>query len=149
MPRLRIVLAVFVLSLMSVALFNLFASSRSQRDVRPLSYSAFLEEVQKDAVRQVGLRGNQVFGTLKNGSLFSTTIARIDPTVELLLAKKVAVTVAPANEDDLGAIGVLVSWVPLLVLAIILWVFVGRPLARIDGRLRRLEAVLPPPQPGE
>ena len=128
--------------LLLLALFNL-SSEPEPANLHPeMSYSAFLDEVAKDAIDRVTLNGNHIAGYDKTGKAFATTIARIDQTVDLLLARKVAVTVRSA-EDLPSLSGVVASWLPFILYMLAFWWFVGRPLTRIEQRLHELEKAIP------
>ena len=123
-----------------IALFNLFSAPGPRNLSRQLAYSSFLDQLENDQVASVMLADKTINGKLKNGESFTTYIPSVDLAVPAIVSKHITLTVA-ATEDDLPSLlGIIVSWLPFFLYIIAFWVFVGRPLARIEQRLRSLES---------
>ena len=127
--------AVLVFTILST---NLLMSPEPGRVYQVLTYSAFLDRIEENEVRQVLIRGDELTGFLKDGTSFSTHITRVEKTVDLLLAQEVVVDVEPPGEE-LTFLSVLIAWLPIILLFGSLWFFVSRPLMRIERRLQHLE----------
>ncbi len=122
-----------VIALLLVAVFNLFQSSTRHGASPPMAYSDFIALVDKGAVKDVQFSGRQLDGSLSNGRAFST-IDPGDPTlVQYLIARKVAVKATTYIDDGaVNPVNILVSWLPLLVIAG-LWYFLQRRGLRIQA----------------
>ena len=55
------------------------------RNIRTMTYSAFLNQVEEDNVKRVHVSGQEVYGLMKDGTKFETTIANKGGDWELLL----------------------------------------------------------------
>ena len=59
--------------LLSVGLFNLFQNpDRANSNINQIAFSKFLEEVDTGRVVEVTIQGNNINGTLSDGSKFKT-----------------------------------------------------------------------------
>ena len=59
--------------LLSVGLFNLFQNhERTNQNSNQIAFSTFLEEVDNGRVVEVEIQGNNINGTLSDGSKFKT-----------------------------------------------------------------------------
>lgn len=125
-----------------VLLINLFTIPGPSRVYQVLAYSAFLDHVEKGEVRQVLMRGNQLTGFLKDGTSFTTYVPHAEKTIDLLLAKKVEIDAGPPD-DAPTFLSLFIAWLPLILLLGSLWVFVSRPLVRIERHLQHLEQTIP------
>jgi cell division protease FtsH len=124
-----------IICLLLVALFNLFQNP--SRALRPneISYTDFLDEVEKGNVSEAFVAGHRVTGKLRSaeGRTF-TTVTPDDPGLAERLHKKGAkVTLKPLDEESPSLVSVLVSWFPMLLL-IGVWIFFMRQMQSGGGR---------------
>lgn len=77
-----------------IALVQLTEYSRT---TQALSYSTFLNYVEKDLVKSVRITGQEADGILRDGKHFETIIADTDKNWDILRAHGVEVTVAPSS----------------------------------------------------
>ncbi len=61
-----------VLFLMILALFNLFSDGSAQMNSRQISYSDFIQRVEKDEVTAVTIDGENIAITAKDGKSYAT-----------------------------------------------------------------------------
>ena len=125
MKNLLLWAAIFV---MVILLYNLFSQGAANRG--KVSFSEFLEDVEKDRIEEVTITGDKVDGTYKNApregvgdGSFTTQIMSWDGLVPLLRENDVRIEVEPLRENTLTT--VLMTWGPLL-LIVGLWVFFMR-----------------------
>ena len=144
MSRYKYILVGAILLLFIGVSISLFTVPDPSQVYQVLSYSDFLDRVEKNEVHEVVIRGSELTGFLRNGTSFSSYIPRGDRTLDLLLTKKIHVDVRP--DDAPGLLLTLFAWLPLFLLLGSIWFFVGRPLVRIERRLQHLERAIPKQQ---
>jgi cell division protease FtsH len=79
----------------------------------------------------------------KDGRQYSTYVGNVAETISILMRRPISLNVLPPEEDIPSVLGVLVSWFPILLYIFSLWLFVGRPLTRMEQRLKALEQIPP------
>ena len=105
-----------VIGLLIVAVFNLFQTSSSRGPQSTLAFSDFLNDVNRGQVADVTIRGNNISGHFTDSRAF-TTYAPNDPNlVTRLTEKNVRITAAPVDENVASLFGVLIFWLPTLLL---------------------------------
>ncbi|BBD06998.1 ATP-dependent zinc metalloprotease FtsH [Desulfovibrio ferrophilus] len=118
------------ISLVMVVLFNLF-NQPPQPQLR-MSYTEFLQSVEKGGVDEVTIQGQNIFGQTRDGQRFSS-YAPDDPNlVKTLVDRGVQVTAEP-NEDSPWYMTLLLSWFPMLLL-IGVWIFFMRQMQSGGGK---------------
>ena len=114
-----------VIVLLVVGLFQLFQNSNQTQLTKKVPFSIFLENVEEGRVVQVDIKGNNIEGTLADGTVFSTYAPNDPNLVEKLTSKGVSITASPLDDKMPSLLGVLLSWFPMLLL-IGVWVFFMR-----------------------
>ncbi|HPE52146.1 MAG TPA: ATP-dependent metallopeptidase FtsH/Yme1/Tma family protein [Methanothrix soehngenii] len=103
-----------VIALIGVMLFHLF-NTQPAKQASSLSFSEFLQVLEKGQVKEVTIQGSDIKGTLAEGKSF-TTYAPEDPRlVERLTEKNVSITAKPKDESP-WYLSALISWIPMLLL---------------------------------
>jgi len=115
---------------MVVFLFNVF--NKPQQNDFEISYSAFLDAVEKGRVVNVTIQGNNVSGAFIDGKPFRT-YAPEDATLISFLRKHSVEISAKPKEDSPWYMTILVSWLPMIVL-IGVWVFFMRQMQAGGGK---------------
>ena len=113
--------------LLSVGLFNLFQdpSKRTDTASNKIAFSKFLEQVDEGRVIEVKIQGNNISGTLSDGSKFTTYSPNYPDLVSKLSERNVSIVASPIEEKMPSLLGVLLSWFPMLLL-IGVWIFFMR-----------------------
>ncbi|MBI5373943.1 MAG: ATP-dependent metallopeptidase FtsH/Yme1/Tma family protein [Candidatus Schekmanbacteria bacterium] len=111
-----------ILIVFTIILFNAFNTPKETQ--KELDYSSFLQQVKDGKVSQVSIQGNDVEGTLSDGSKFKTYTPDDPELIKTLTEKNVHVK-ALAPPTSPWYIVFLSSWFPLIVLLGI-WVFFMR-----------------------
>ena len=109
-----------VLFLMILALFNLFSDGASTMNSRQISYSDFIERVDKDQVSAVTIDGEDVVITGTDGQQYSTVRPQGEEIADKLIAKNVNVKVVKQQQS--GIMSMLGVWLPFILL-IGVWIF--------------------------
>src|SRR3990167_10381034 len=100
-------------------LFVLHTLTDRSRTIKTLTYSTFLNMVEQGEVKRVHATGNDLYGILKDGSRFETTIANKSKDWELLRAHGVEFSIdSPTASMN---IWYLLSLLSLLVTAWAVW----------------------------
>lgn len=118
------------ITLMVVFLFNVF--NKPQHSDFEISYSAFLDAVEKGRVVHVTIQGNNVSGALIDGKPFKTFAPEDANLISTLRKHSVEITAKP-KEDSPWYMTILVSWLPMIVL-IGVWIFFMRQMQAGGGK---------------
>jgi len=113
-----------------VVLFNLF-NQPPQPQMR-MSYTEFLQSVEKGGVEEVTIQGQNIFGQTRDGQRFSSYAPNDPGLVNKLVDRGVQVTAEP-NEDSPWYMTLLLSWFPMLLL-IGVWIFFMRQMQSGGGK---------------
>jgi cell division protease FtsH len=112
-----------ILIVLVVSLVNMFITPMQQtRDVSPLSYSEFLEQVDKGNVTEVAIDGSSITGKLKDGRVFNTYAVGVGDLAKEIAARGVNVEVKPPQAAPWWS-GMVSSLFPTLLL-IGAWIFI-------------------------
>lgn len=112
-----------ILIVLVVSLVNMFITPMQQtRDVSPLSYSEFLEQVDKGNVTEVAIDGSSITGKLKDGRAFNTYAVGVGDLAKEIAARGVNVEVKPPQAAPWWS-GMVSSLFPTLLL-IGAWIFI-------------------------
>lgn len=118
-----------VISLVMIALFNLFNKPQSAKDT--LSYTDFLALVEKGEVQSVTLQGQDIQGLMVGGKRFKSFAPADAELVKTLRMYNVRITAKPVEESP-WYMTLLVSWFPMLLL-IGVWIFFMRQMQAGGG----------------
>jgi cell division protease FtsH len=115
-----------IIALLLIALFNLFQSPGQRSNSREVSYSQFIDDVSNGRVKSVTITGERITGTFAdNGSTFQTYSPGDTGLVARLESKDVAITARPESDGSSSLIGILLSWLPMI-LILGVWIFFMR-----------------------
>ncbi len=117
---------------MFFSFYQIFATSGPEG--REMSFSEFWEEVSKDNVRSVVIKGMEVSGELVEGSQrkFMTRALLTDPLIGDLRAHRVGVKVEKPDDNPFWQ-SALLSWLPMIFLFVI-FIFFMRQLQSSGGK---------------
>ncbi len=121
-----------IIALLLFALFNLFQGPSQRTAASEISYTQFLERVDKGEVRLVTISGDSITGQLNNGRGFQTYAPSDPGLITQLRSKGVEIKAKPATEEGFLP-GVLLSWFPIL-LMIGVWIFFMRQMQAGSGK---------------
>jgi cell division protease FtsH len=125
-----------ILIVLLVLLFNMFSGDSSRGSAAPLSYSQFEAEVDGNNVKNVEIKGREVYGNLiSDGGKDFTTLLPFDPTKDFTDGlKSRGVNVEAAPPDSGSAIpAMLFTWLPLFVILGV-WIYVMRQMQGTGGK---------------
>ncbi len=106
-------------------IYNFFFTKTNFYSSLSLSYSDFLEKVEKGEVKEVTIEGKQAYGKLLDNKEFTTYILPEDKELLTLLKRQgIKITVRPENQNN-WITTFLISWLPFIIL-IFLWVLFVR-----------------------
>ncbi len=88
-------------------------------------FSEFLAKAEKQEVTKVEIKGDELYGTLKDGSKFFTNLTHYPNLVDLLKENNVEIEVLPLVSKTEKLVGGLLGWLPLVVM-IALWFFLAK-----------------------
>ena len=111
-----------IISLVLIAIFNVFQGNSSKSTNNVIAYSDFLARVNSGEVREVSIQGDKIFGSSNSGVPFYSYIPKDDGLANKLSEKGIKVTAEPAESGMPGILSVLISWFPML-LFIGVWIF--------------------------
>lgn len=119
-----------VISLLMVVLFNMF--SQPQNSQTKVSYTKFLELVDKGDIAEVSIQGQKLLAKEHGGTVINTYAPDDPKLVDRLVGKGIVVNAEP-KEDSPWYMTLLVSWFPMLLL-IGVWIFFMRQMQGGGGK---------------
>lgn len=114
-----------IIVIMVLLMVNMFATSQREGSYTPLSFTEFFDKVENGEVTDVTIKGNVVTGHLSGGGGFTTYAPDYPNLVDNLRKAGVEINAAPDESDMPSLMGVLISWLPFLII-IGVWIFVMR-----------------------
>ena len=111
-----------VISLVLIAIFNVFQGSSSREQGNVIAYSDFLARVNAGEVREVDIQGDKISGASSNGTPFFSYVPKEEELATKLSEKGIKVSSVPLENGMPGILSVLISWFPML-LFIGVWIF--------------------------
>jgi len=111
-----------VISLVLIAIFNVFQGSSSREQGNVIAYSDFLARVNAGEVREVDIQGDKISGASSNGTPFFSYVPKEEELATKLSEKGIKVSSVPLESGMPGILSVLISWFPML-LFIGVWIF--------------------------
>ena len=109
-----------VLFLLILVLFNAFGGNQTTTASRTVSYSEFIQRVDKGEVASATIDGERVVATDTTGNRFATVVPNDPGLTERLIGKGVEVRAEPQQSS--GFMSLLSLWLPFIVL-IGIWIF--------------------------
>ena len=103
-----------IISLVLVAIFNVFQGSSSKNTANAIAYSDFLARVNAGEVREVSIQGDKISGASSSGVPFYSLIPKEDELANKLSEKGIKVTSEPLESGMPGIFSVLISFVVML-----------------------------------
>ncbi len=103
-------------------IFILHTLTDRNRAIKPVNYSTFLNLVENNEIKRVHVSGQEVYGILKDGSRFETTIANKSKDWELL--RKHGVEFSVDNPNNSFNFWYLLPLLSLLLTAWAIWYFI-------------------------
>ncbi len=113
-----------------ILLFNFISTPRPKGT--ELSYSDFLNRVEKGQVKAVTIEGEKISGILTNKNFFYTYAPKDTDLVPILRKAGVKITVKPHHENP-WYLSLLASWLPMILLVGV-WIFFMRQMQAGSGR---------------
>ncbi|HOJ13945.1 MAG TPA: ATP-dependent metallopeptidase FtsH/Yme1/Tma family protein, partial [Deltaproteobacteria bacterium] len=103
-----------VIALIGVMLFHLFNTPPAKQP-KSLSFSEFVQVLEKGGIKEVTIQGNELKGVLSDGKPFETYTPDDPKLVERLMEKNVTIKAKPKDESP-WYLSALISWIPMLLL---------------------------------
>jgi cell division protease FtsH len=122
-----------IISVLLVALFNVFQGSSPPATGTSISYTEFISRVESNEVQDVTIEGEKITGTLISGGQFSTYAPPDSNVVPTLREHGVTISALPSNADSPTFWSVMISWFPMLLL-IAVWIFFMRQMQGGGGK---------------
>jgi cell division protease FtsH len=111
--------------LVLVGVFVLSQFFEGNNNSKKVVFSEFLAKAEKQEVSKVEIKGDELYGTLKDGSKFFTNLTHYPNLVDLLKENNVEIEVLPIVSKTEKVVGGLLGWLPLVVM-IALWFFLAK-----------------------
>ncbi|MCW5725470.1 MAG: ATP-dependent zinc metalloprotease FtsH [Maricaulaceae bacterium] len=124
--NMRNILVWAIVLLLLMALFNLLQGPRQAVESREVTYSQFMNQVERGEVSEVTIRGERVTARTAGGETFTVNLpAQATEVVSTLRENNVNIRAEPPTEGGLNLLSVLLGWFPMLLL-IAVWIFFMR-----------------------
>jgi len=114
-----------VITLVLIALFNVFGGSSERSTGNVIAYSDFLQRIDAGEIKEVNIDDDKVSGTTSDGRPFYSFIPKETELAKELTGKGIKVFSEPPESSMPGFLSVLISWFPML-LFIGVWIFFMR-----------------------
>ena len=111
-----------VISLILLALFNIFKNSQMDNKSFEYSYSSFLEKTSQGQIKSVKIEGNNIYGETIDGLEFFTYSPRDPNLIKKLSEANVSIVASAAQSGMHPLLSIFLSWFPMLLL-IGVWIF--------------------------
>ena len=121
MKKNLIIWAVILVAVFAVSTY-LDGNNNSKNNI---NFSDFINKVENSQVSEVKIKGNDLNGTLKDGSAFYTYLPYYPNLIEKLYEKGVAINSLPLISKSEKITAGLISWLPFLIM-IGLWIFFAK-----------------------
>jgi len=119
-----------IITIVMILTFNLFNHPQPLRQT--ITYSEFLDKVQRGEVISITLKGNEVKGILITNETFHTYVPKDTQLIPLLREHGVKIRVEP-EEKSPWYMTILISWFPMILL-IAVWIFFMRQMQAGGGK---------------
>jgi len=117
-------------------LFNIFQGAQHQQAAKPqdmLAYSDFMAEASAGRISDVTIKGQIIEGHFSaSGQEFATLIPGNENVVDRLISTGVRITAEKEDPEQISALGLFLSWFPMLLL-IGVWIFFMRQMQSRGG----------------
>ena len=114
-----------IISLILVALFNIFDNSSSSKTGNVIAYSDFVKRINSGEIKEVSIDNDKISGKTSDGIPFYSYIPKNTELANELSSKGIKVISEPPESSMPGFLSVLISWFPML-LFIGVWIFFMR-----------------------
>jgi cell division protease FtsH len=115
-----------IIALLLIALFNMFNTTSERGKTNDISYSEFLKDVDNGKIKNVKIVGDKISGTYNEGNRHFDTYSPGDTgLVQRLEDRGIGITAAPETDESNPIIGLLMTWLPIL-LILGVWIFFMR-----------------------
>ena len=114
-------------------ILDFFNASQNPKTQTNISYSEFLNQIEKGSVSSVEIKGNNIKGTYSSGDEFFTYSPGDSGLIEKLQKNNIEIVASPLEGDGPSLFDVLISWFPMLLL-IGVWIFFMRQMQSGSGR---------------
>jgi cell division protease FtsH len=114
-----------IIGLLVTALVMLFQQPGQRTQIRDISFSELLTQIDQGRVHDVTIAGNEITGHFSDNRPFSTYAPNDPSLVQKLQSKNVAISAKPANEGGGWLMTLLLNGLPLL-LFLGVWIFMAR-----------------------
>ena len=116
-----------------ITLANIFHKPQSEAGLQELTYTAFVEQVEKGNVLTAQLQGQAISGMLKDGKKYTSFAPEESGLVPILQEHNVSIS-AIAPESEKGSFMMaFISWLPMI-LFIGIWIVMMRQMAASNGK---------------
>jgi cell division protease FtsH len=122
-----------IIVLLLLALFTLFQNPSTRTASTDISFSEFLDQVDKNNVRDVTIQGPEIHGNFKDRGAFTTYSPNDNTLVQRLYNKGVTISAKPLSENVPWFVSLLMSWLPFIAL-IGVWIFLSRQMQGAGGK---------------
>ena len=116
-----------------ITLANIFHKPQNDANTQELTYTAFVEQVEKGNVLTAQLQGQALSGMLKDGKKYVSFAPEDSGLVPILQKNNVSISaIAPETEKG-GFMMAFISWLPMI-LFIGIWIIMMRQMAASNGK---------------
>ncbi len=133
-PNVRNIALWAIILLLVLALVSVFQSPSGRSSGQEISYSTFVDAVEKGRIERMVFSGNEVTGTFNDGSgSFQAYVPMDSKLIERIREKHINVSFRSPNADNPWYMSLIVNWLPLIFFLGV-WIFMSRQMQNGAGR---------------
>lgn len=133
-PNLRNIALWAIILLLVLALVSVFQSPATRSSGQDITYSAFVDAVEKGRIERMVFSGSEVQGTFNDGSgAFQAYVPMDSKLIERIREKGINVTFRSPTADTPWYMSLIVNWLPLIFFLGV-WIFMSRQMQNGAGR---------------
>ena len=122
-----------ILFLVLIGLANIFSKETPLAQSAEITYTQFVSDVEKGAVKSVQIQGHGLTGITTEGKRFATFAPEDAGLVPLLQKYNVEIRALPEPKDEGSFTDALISWLPMI-LFIGIWIIMMKQMAASNGK---------------
>jgi len=133
-PNVRNIALWAIILLLVLALVSVFQSPSGRSSGQEISYSTFVDAVEKGRIERMVFSGSEVSGTFNDGSgSFQAYVPMDSKLIERIREKHINVSFRSPNADNPWYMSLIVNWLPLIFFLGV-WIFMSRQMQNGAGR---------------
>ncbi|MCL4558915.1 MAG: ATP-dependent zinc metalloprotease FtsH [Deltaproteobacteria bacterium] len=121
------------LVIFAITVFLIKFINQPTQQTKDLTFSEFMQAIKANQVKSVVIKGHDITGKTADNKAFETYTPDDPSLVKVMLDKGVNITAKSQGEDSVWK-SILITWLPLLIIFVLWWVFFTRQMQAGTGK---------------